>query len=300
MVCMRIAASGAALAIAAAAPGIAAAAGPSVNGSAFVGGRDGGSAQLSALGSAGFGGGIGAFASVNAYGSPTPYVLARAYAGQDASSAASASVTMSYSFFFTADVALADSLDHLIDTYYGDPLDRRLPEIGVRGSVFLQTPFDGSASAHVDGGTKSGEYAQFGCSAYGGGTDCGWSDFNILAAVNHVGMFGDRMYGGTFSLYASADDFEGGGGGEAPAEGEEEGPLGAIAYVDPQFFFDGHPEITFTLSDGIENTTGGHNLPFGPHIGGGGVPEPAAWALMIAGFGVAGAALRRRRRTADA
>ncbi len=30
--------------------------------------------------------------------------------------------------------------------------------------------------------------------------------------------------------------------------------------------------------------------------GGGGVPEPATWALMISGFGVAGAALRRRRR----
>jgi hypothetical protein len=28
----------------------------------------------------------------------------------------------------------------------------------------------------------------------------------------------------------------------------------------------------------------------------GGVPEPAAWALMIGGFGLAGAALRRQRR----
>jgi PEP-CTERM motif len=30
-------------------------------------------------------------------------------------------------------------------------------------------------------------------------------------------------------------------------------------------------------------------------IAGGGVPEPASWALMIGGFGLAGAALRRRR-----
>jgi hypothetical protein len=32
----------------------------------------------------------------------------------------------------------------------------------------------------------------------------------------------------------------------------------------------------------------------------GGVPEPASWALMIGGFGLAGAALRRRRATAAA
>jgi hypothetical protein len=34
--------------------------------------------------------------------------------------------------------------------------------------------------------------------------------------------------------------------------------------------------------------------------GGGGVPEPASWALMITGFGMAGAALRRQRATAAA
>lgn len=31
-------------------------------------------------------------------------------------------------------------------------------------------------------------------------------------------------------------------------------------------------------------------------VGGGTVPEPAAWALLIAGFGLTGAMLRRRRR----
>jgi hypothetical protein len=34
------------------------------------------------------------------------------------------------------------------------------------------------------------------------------------------------------------------------------------------------------------------------NIAGVGVPEPAAWALMIAGFGLAGASLRRRRMAA--
>jgi hypothetical protein len=31
-----------------------------------------------------------------------------------------------------------------------------------------------------------------------------------------------------------------------------------------------------------------------PFTGGGGIPEPTSWALMLAGFGLAGAALRRR------
>lgn len=37
------------------------------------------------------------------------------------------------------------------------------------------------------------------------------------------------------------------------------------------------------------------DLRFG--FGSGGVPEPAAWALMISGFGLVGGALRRRRET---
>jgi hypothetical protein len=39
------------------------------------------------------------------------------------------------------------------------------------------------------------------------------------------------------------------------------------------------------------------DLPSAP---GAGVPEPAAWTLMIAGFGLAGSALRRRRQQAGA
>ena len=39
------------------------------------------------------------------------------------------------------------------------------------------------------------------------------------------------------------------------------------------------------------------DFTFTPGANGGGVPEPAAWALMIAGFGLAGSALRRRART---
>jgi hypothetical protein len=65
---------------------------------------------------------------------------------------------------------------------------------------------------------------------------------------------------------------------------------------------------TFALPTGMDvfNMPGGvtvnagdylvNNRFFDPEAApGGGVPEPASWALMIAGFGLAGAALRRRR-----
>jgi len=49
-------------------------------------------------------------------------------------------------------------------------------------------------------------------------------------------------------------------------------------------------DYNFFFSDGIGNTP--------PTGGGGGVPEPSAWALMLVGFGGLGAALRGRRRKA--
>ena len=42
---------------------------------------------------------------------------------------------------------------------------------------------------------------------------------------------------------------------------------------------------------GIDNI----DFTFGSLVGGGGVPEPATWAMMIAGFGLTGMAMRRRR-----
>ena len=53
-----------------------------------------------------------------------------------------------------------------------------------------------------------------------------------------------------------------------------------------------------TVASGYVNI-GGNGLtnirPYAPPVGG--VPEPAAWAMMISGFGLAGAAMRTRRRS---
>ena len=45
--------------------------------------------------------------------------------------------------------------------------------------------------------------------------------------------------------------------------------------------------VSYTSDSGVFLTGGGHTI--------GAVPEPASWALMLAGFGVVGAAARRRR-----
>jgi hypothetical protein len=38
-------------------------------------------------------------------------------------------------------------------------------------------------------------------------------------------------------------------------------------------------------------------VEYNPNVIGPGVPEPASWALMFGGFGLVGAAMRRRQRT---
>lgn len=46
---------------------------------------------------------------------------------------------------------------------------------------------------------------------------------------------------------------------------------------------------------GTANQTGYDNITFGADTPGGAVPEPTTWAMMIAGLGLVGASMRRRR-----
>jgi len=105
-------------------------------------------------------------------------------------------------------------------------------------------------------------------------------------------------------------------------QGEEGQPGGDVLFS----FFDGLNTTTQTVTldtlPGLQtftfNKTGLVSLSFkavttnevqtdnfvlnapGGTVGGTGVPEPATWALMLAGFGLAGSALRRRRAVAAA
>lgn len=75
-----------------------------------------------------------------------------------------------------------------------------------------------------------------------------------------------------------------------------------------QLWLNGDGNTNFLSLDGLNNlyvyTVGELNsetgLQVGPPIGNSQtapIPEPASWAMMVGGFGLAGAALRRRRKT---
>ena len=61
-------------------------------------------------------------------------------------------------------------------------------------------------------------------------------------------------------------------------------------------------DTAFTTVTFFNPLGGGNNDQFGldnlTTSGGGAIPEPGTWALMIGGFGLAGAALRRRQAAA--
>ncbi len=150
------------------------------------------------------------------------------------------------------------------------------------------TTISGAYSIEADG------YARGRVSAYAFGppgdlgtfqTDCGYGSFSGCGkddfTSGNFSIFGALMadndsidansFYGFITLSANGSIFEGGG---------------FNAFIDPMITLDlpgvDPKDFTLTISPNLTE-------------GSGGIPEPATWALMLGGFGLAGAALRRRR-----
>ena len=138
--------------------------------------------------------------------------------------------------------------------------------------------------------------------ATGFGSQLNYTAYSSNATVNAAGILAGLSAGAGASFtggYFSHDSVSGGG-----LTSLIDGDVGVI--LAEGGFGAGH------LTVGGETTTNFHNGgdPFQLRVNelthaalggtGGAVPEPASWALMIGGFGMAGAALRRRRAVAVA
>lgn len=142
--------------------------------------------------------------------------------------------------------------------------------------------FGGEGNVDIStGGNGAAPYRMFfGCQDEHVGADCGQDLTFNMPLFFHQSATNSLLFTSNFTASAEADAFN---------------VLGAFAnaYVDPMITlnFDLAAEgFTLTLADG---SSVGNAIP-----GAGGVPEPAAWALMIAGFGGVGMAVRRRRAIA--
>lgn len=126
------------------------------------------------------------------------------------------------------------------------------------------------------------------CSLIGyGGTPAGCGAGSYSLGLNFVN--GSVFAGGDgldfYSLITLSADANAG----PPNQGYYPGTLDA--YIDPMILF----SADLNLSD-YSLSVGGVSAPLtAGGNGAGGVPEPAAWAMMLLGFGGIGAAIRRRR-----
>ena len=124
-------------------------------------------------------------------------------------------------------------------------------------------------------------------------------DFNTSAG-NTVALYNGDTLVGSFALKPLLADAASGywGNPNAPWTGQDN--------WEPFAFFNFTSSIAFDRIDLIQNGGGGFeldNVTIGNALRGqgdnstGAVPEPASWAMMLAGFGLVGGALRARRRT---
>jgi hypothetical protein len=98
----------------------------------------------------------------------------------------------------------------------------------------------------------------------------------VWEIVYEAGVGGYSVTNGDFSTFGDFVDIQ--GQADSYLAAVLSGPLGNINDLGALVAFDNQSQV-FLLGGGA----------------GGGVPEPATWAMMIIGFGMIGAALRRRR-----
>ena len=224
----------------------------------------------------------GGSASVNSGGMPLTYALVHAHTDENTSnpngySEPSASADIEYGFSGQL-ICSGTGGCATVGSAPTTPLT-------VSGYVGLQVNSLGSYASTQIGG---GDGVAFQC--YLGGADCGTHQFSYAPTLTGqltpgTGGAYTIDYIGHVSLYISV---------LANTIGYGDPSSNAYGYVDPMIAFDpsvlaaGFTAGSIVLSDGIANAS----AP--PPAFGGTVPEPASWALLIAGFGLTGSAMRRR------
>jgi hypothetical protein len=113
------------------------------------------------------------------------------------------------------------------------------------------------------------------------------------ATTDHVKVLGDLFGLGSGTVTLNAFDRFGNLLGSTTDTDDKPLGQGPVLELD----LAGIQSVSFS---GTSGTVGFDNFEFGPLTAVAGGPEPASWALMIGGFGLTGAALRRRRALATA
>jgi len=114
------------------------------------------------------------------------------------------------------------------------------------------------------------------------------SNSSVAATTNFVQVLGDRLPLGSGAATLSAFDINGNLLGSVSAP--DVGPIGTGPVL--SLSFSGIHSVSFSSDNG---TVGFDNFEFGDLTV---VPEPATWAMMLAGFGMVGFGLRSRRKQA--
>ncbi|HLZ77522.1 PEPxxWA-CTERM sorting domain-containing protein [Phenylobacterium sp.] len=155
--------------------------------------------------------------------------------------------------------------------------------IGLTGSVYafgFPYPDPGEAWAGISGsaGLAPGDYYGQACASFDGSCAPGLSSNTVPVNVS-FSVPTNTVEWIKLSAAASGADY----GSEFTAQADP------ILFLDPSI---GDPQ-DYSIEVSPDVTNGDP-----PFVGGGDVPEPAAWAMMLVGFGALGAVIRRRRRAA--